>query len=74
MLALASSASYLGTWWIARIGGLSPRAWAVLPTLVVSMSSYTADDLYGPGDWAEMLVIGFVPLLTAGLISLVRNP
>jgi hypothetical protein len=73
MLALASSASYLGTWWIARIGGLS-RAWAVLPALVVSMSSYTADDLYGRGDWAEMLVIGFVPLLAAGLISLVRNP
>lgn len=73
MLALASSASYFGTWWIARIGGLS-RTWAVLPALVVSMSSYTADDLYGRGDWAEMLVIGFVPLLAAGLISLVRNP
>ncbi|HXZ83645.1 MAG TPA: hypothetical protein VED84_07935 [Acidimicrobiales bacterium] len=73
MLGLASSASYLGMWWISRMSGLS-RAWSALPALLVAMSSYTADDLYGRGDWTELIVIGFLPLLAASLISLIRRP
>jgi hypothetical protein len=73
VLVTASTASYLGTWWIARNLGLS-RLLAIAPAILIGMSTYVADDLYGRGDWAELVVVGFAPLLVAELISLFKRP
>jgi hypothetical protein len=72
MLLLASTAAYFGLWWIGRLAGLS-RTIAAIPALFVTTSAYAVTDLYGNGDWAEMMVAGFAPLAAATAISAIRS-
>jgi hypothetical protein len=72
LLYASSAASYLGTWWLGRLAGLS-RRYAIVPALVIASAPYTLANLYGNGAWDEVLVTGFIPLAFASAVAIIRS-
>jgi hypothetical protein len=73
LLIAANLSSYWGTWWFARQVGLSRRL-ANLPAVAIVTSSYAVTNLYGRGDWAEIVASGAMPLAFASALHILRSP
>jgi hypothetical protein len=68
---LAFGSAYGGWYWMARMAGLG-RWRAHAPGLVFITSAYYLTLIYARGDWAELLGVSTIPLMSAAGLNVLR--
>lgn len=73
IIGLSIAAAYGGFLWLAR--QLGSRSWmAHAPAITFVSSAYYVTNLYGRGDWPELVASSAIPLLAASAWRIARSP
>jgi hypothetical protein len=68
----AFAAASAGISWTARNLGVAPRL-AIAPGILFAVTPYTVSNLYGRGDWTELLAVGFLAVALGAATSLLTG-
>jgi hypothetical protein len=68
----AFAATSAGISWTARNLGVPPRL-AIAPGILFAVTPYTVSNLYGRGDWTELLAMGFLAVALGAATSLLSG-
>lgn len=73
VIVLSIAAAYGGFLWLTR--QLNARSWmAHAPAITFISSAYFVTNLYGRGDWPEMVASSVIPLIVASAWCIARSP